>query len=316
MGQEEGKKDCAGGREQIRGGTGLTFKSRKFILGKEASGWHLGQDTSSSEGVIDLTREELKRKADQSRQSSPTAQSLGSRGQEKASSYGDLKRMKQSADEMVINLEQKIEECQKQVDEGKHRLRDFENIKQTDMEAVEKIKRVLEKLEKEKRLLEEKLMARTDLIDAQEQFNSLKQNQLMNIRKELGETRLKSQKISEQVVELQTAFGYDAMKLELELENLEKQIVEKKVELECPICFKLCAPPIYTCQAQHLICIVCRPKLRQCPSCMEVFKGWSRHRYAERDHEKLVSLIQQQNAIKSIANANANANAVKSKKKL
>ena len=74
--------------------------------------------------------------------------------------------MKQSADEMLINLEQKIEDCQKQVDEGKHRLRDFEKIKQTDMEAVEKIKRVLEKLEKEKRLLEEKLMARTDLVTA------------------------------------------------------------------------------------------------------------------------------------------------------
>lgn len=302
MRQEEGKKDCSGGREQIRGGTGLTFKSRNMILGK-ASRWHLGQATSSSESVIDLTREELKRKADQSRQSSSAAQSLGIRGHEKAfdkaSSYGDLKQMKQSADEMLINLEQKIEDCQKQVDEGKHRLRDFEKIKQTDMEAVEKIKRVLEKLEKEKRLLEEKLMARTDLIDAQEQFNSLKENQLMNTRKDLGEAKLKSQRISEQVVELQTAFGYDSMKLELELENLEKQIAEKKVELECPICFKLSAPPIYTCQAQHLICIVCRPKLRQCPSCMEVFKGWSRHRYAERDHEKLVSLIQQRNAIKS-----------------
>ena len=106
----------------------------------------------------------------------------------------------------------------------------------------------------------------------------MKQNQLMNIRKELDETRLKSQRISEQMVELQAAFGYDALKLELELENLEKQIAEKKVELECPICFKLCAPPIYTCQAQHLVCIACRPKLRQCPSCMEVFKEQSRHR--------------------------------------
>ena len=100
----------------------------------------------------------------------------------------------------------------------------------------------------------------------------------MNTRKELGETRLKSQRISEQMCELQAAFGYDMMKLELELESLEKQIAEKKVELECPICFKLCAPPIYTCQAQHLVCIACRPKLRQCPSCEEVFKEMSRHR--------------------------------------
>ena len=100
----------------------------------------------------------------------------------------------------------------------------------------------------------------------------------MNMRKELEEMRMKSQRISEQVVQLQTAFGYDSMKLEVELESLEKQIAEKKVDLECPICFKLCAPPIYTCQNQHLVCIACRPKLRQCPSCSEAFQEKSRHR--------------------------------------
>ena len=164
MRQEEGEK--RGGRGQIRGRTGLTFKSRRMILGKEASQWHLGQATSSSKGVIDLTQEELKRKAnsDQSRQPSSIDQSLENRSQERASSYGDLKLMKKSADEMVVRLEQKITDYQKQVEDGKNRLRHFEDIKQTDLEAVEKIKRVLEKFEKQKMLQEEKLVARTDLV--------------------------------------------------------------------------------------------------------------------------------------------------------
>ena len=170
--EEEGEKDRrAGGKEQIRGGTGLTFnfKSRKMILGREASQWQLGQATpsSSSKGV---TQEEPKRKAksDHFRKPSSIAQSQGSRSQERAFDrafgYGSLKQMKKSSDEKVVNLEQKIEDCQKEVDEGKHRLRDLANIKQTDMEAVDKIKRVLEKLQKEKMLLEEKLMARSDLV--------------------------------------------------------------------------------------------------------------------------------------------------------
>ena len=162
--------DCAGGREQFRGGARLAFKSRDMILGKEASRWHLRQASSSSKGVIDLNQERLKRKEtpDQSRKSPSTVRIPESRGQKRAfanaSSYGDLKLKRQNTEELVVSLEQKIEECQKQVDEGKYRLQDFQVIKQADMEAVEKIKRVLQKLEKEKKLLEEKLMARTDLV--------------------------------------------------------------------------------------------------------------------------------------------------------
>ena len=169
MGGEE-DPDCVGGREQFRGGARLAFKSRDMILGKKASQWHQRQASCSSKGVIDLTRERLKRKEipDQFRKPRSTAQLLGGRGQKRAynlaSSYGDLKQKKQNTEELVISLEQKIEGCQKQVDEGKQRLEGFQDIKQADVEAVEKIKRVLQKLEKEKKLLEEKLMARTDLV--------------------------------------------------------------------------------------------------------------------------------------------------------
>ena len=169
MGGEE-DSDCIGGTEQFRGGARLAFKSRDMILGKEASQWHLRQASSSSKSVIDLTQERLKRKehSDQCKKPPSYAQFLEARGQKRASnhtsSYGDLKLKKQNIEELVISLEQKIEGCQKQVDEGKQRLEGFQDIKQADVAAVEKIKRVLQKLEKEKKLLEEKLMARTDLV--------------------------------------------------------------------------------------------------------------------------------------------------------
>ena len=36
---------------------------------------------------------------------------------------------------------------------------------------------------------------------------------------------------------------------------------------ECPVCFDYVLPPIYQCQAGHLVCSVCRPKLNCCPTC-------------------------------------------------
>jgi len=36
---------------------------------------------------------------------------------------------------------------------------------------------------------------------------------------------------------------------------------------ECPVCFDYVLPPIYQCQAGHLVCSSCRPKLNCCPTC-------------------------------------------------
>ena len=140
----EADLDCIEGGEQFRGGARLAFKSRDMILGKEASQWHLRQASSSSKGVIDLAQERLKRKEtpDQFRKPPSSAQILEGRGQKrvcgKASSYGDLKLKKQNTEDIVVSLEQKIEECQKQVDEGKYRLQDFQVIKQADIRVFQK----------------------------------------------------------------------------------------------------------------------------------------------------------------------------------
>lgn len=36
---------------------------------------------------------------------------------------------------------------------------------------------------------------------------------------------------------------------------------------ECPVCFDYVLPPIFQCQAGHLVCSACRPKLSCCPTC-------------------------------------------------
>ncbi|XP_066561082.1 uncharacterized protein LOC136750168 [Amia ocellicauda] len=48
---------------------------------------------------------------------------------------------------------------------------------------------------------------------------------------------------------------------------LSAQAAEVTDLLECPACFHFVMPPIVQCQAGHLICQQCRPKLRRCPAC-------------------------------------------------
>ena len=43
--------------------------------------------------------------------------------------------------------------------------------------------------------------------------------------------------------------------------NIDKKIEAKESDLECPVCFEVCAPPIYSCDEQHIICSECRPKV-------------------------------------------------------
>jgi len=71
-------------------------------------------------------------------------------------------------------------------------------------------------------------------------------------------------------------------------EALEKDISSMSMELECPVCLNVCTPPIFTCLAQHPVCAGCREGLELCAVCREPYnQGMIRHRYAERDFEKL-----------------------------
>jgi len=82
------------------------------------------------------------------------------------------------------------------------------------------------------------------------------------------------------------------------LEFIEREISDKEDKLECPICLEVAGIPIYMCQEMHLICPKCRPKVKECPECREVYESkYKRHRYAEMMAEELARLKNQRNEI-------------------
>ena len=77
---------------------------------------------------------------------------------------------------------------------------------------------------------------------------------------------------------------------EARLEFLQHEITRLEQELKCPVCFDPCTSPIYSCDAQHMVCSTCRPQLDKCPECRARYRNLGRHRYAERDHASLVNI--------------------------
>eukprot|EP00092_Neocalanus_flemingeri_P000737 GFUD01000781.1.p1 GENE.GFUD01000781.1~~GFUD01000781.1.p1 ORF type:complete len:937 (+),score=231.94 GFUD01000781.1:203-3013(+) len=84
------------------------------------------------------------------------------------------------------------------------------------------------------------------------------------------------------------------------LDFLTTSILEKKEDLECPVCLDTATIPIYSCLESHLICSSCRPKVVECPECrveygdMEVLR---RHRYAEKTAIELERLKEERRTI-------------------
>ena len=99
-----------------------------------------------------------------------------------------------------------------------------------------------------------------------------------NERKELEHSESQVEDLERKIGALTVAPG----SLELQqLEQLEGRVASKVEELECPVCFTTCSPPIYTCPNQHLVCSTCRPHLATCPECRVTYGGQMRvHRYS------------------------------------
>ena len=93
------------------------------------------------------------------------------------------------------------------------------------------------------------------------------------------------------------------------LESIQRKIEAKEKELECPVCLEVASVPIYCCAEQHMICCMCRPKVKLqscslltvvvfqvsvCPECRELYpKKPMRHRYAEKALDELSGLKQE-----------------------
>ena len=81
-----------------------------------------------------------------------------------------------------------------------------------------------------------------------------REEQAARLGRKLDEAKDNLKKVDQEIADLPAAPGYSQDMLSL----LDNQIADKRRELECPVCFEECAPPIYTCMSQHIVCANCR----------------------------------------------------------
>jgi len=214
----------------------------------------------------------------------------------KTSELKGLRSRKEKAVENLQNISSQMTAVQRKIEKHGEFLKQYEQEEETD-------RRRLEALEQE---IQERKYRKKELLKIKEERQLWFRHQMfvMNWRK-AEETRLGDQLQSaltqieiaeQQIADLPNASGYSQEKLQ----ELEDQIAAKRSELECPVCYEEAAPPIYTCVAQHLVCNKCRPSLNACGVCRTPYQqeqAMLRHRYAEKDHQQLVELRSQRDAL-------------------
>eukprot|EP00092_Neocalanus_flemingeri_P099183 GFUD01126523.1.p1 GENE.GFUD01126523.1~~GFUD01126523.1.p1 ORF type:complete len:224 (-),score=63.91 GFUD01126523.1:23-694(-) len=115
--------------------------------------------------------------------------------------------------------------------------------------------------------------------------------QIQQKQEEIGKSRLNVEKIQSQINNLLKSKVSSDPEADLFLSHLKKQISQKTRELECPVCYQVCQPPILSCPEFHLVCGQCWPRMRHCGECRTPYGGQMRHRYAERGHQELQELV-------------------------
>jgi len=141
------------------------------------------------------------------------------------------------------------------------------------------------------------------------------EGKLANAENEVSYGKERVEELERRMASIQVAPG----SLELQqLQQLERRIATKLEELECPVCFTTCSPPIYTCPNQHLVCSTCRPQLTTCPECRVTYGGQMRvHRYAERDAREVEEMRRDVTTLRKSLYGRAKENAqVKAEEKM
>ena len=72
-------------------------------------------------------------------------------------------------------------------------------------------------------------------------------------------------------------------------QQIAAEIEETERDLECPVCFEICSPPIYMCHLSHQICKKCCPKVKVCPQCRQPYR---KHRQRHKEKEKTSTQLQ------------------------
>ena len=165
-----------------------------------------------------------------------------------------LKQKKEAAFDKATNLCSELEGVQKFIVAEKVSLEQLKREEKSSREKVESFElQIIElrrRIDAERSLELEKQL----LVERSQNKISQKTKEEDILKRRCEEAKEELKKVEEAFVELPSALGYSPDMLEL----LDKQIIAKRAELECPVCLEECSPPIYTCQAQHPICAHCR----------------------------------------------------------
>ena len=121
---------------------------------------------------------------------------------------------------------------------------------------------LIKKLESEKKKLEGCI--EKELKKAKKNGNSIEAN-IQDIEGKLTETVKSIGNLPNEVLLLHLVQPVEPNKKLLGF--IDKQISEKEKELECPVCLDVVGAPIFMCSELHLICMNCRPKVKECPKC-------------------------------------------------
>ena len=165
-----------------------------------------------------------------------------------------LQNQKEDAAKKITELQSKTKEVQIKIESKKRSLEEAEKERQ-----IAEVKLV--EVEEEEQMIKKKRRKMQSILQEKEDTEVLLK---MDVRQQVEKLAKQEEKVknAEKVVEdlqrqikaLPEAPGYNPYMLK----QLDDQISERKEELECPVCFHECSPPIYTCAAQHLICGNCR----------------------------------------------------------
>ena len=211
------------------------------------------------------------------------------------------KNTKQNAEAGLLKLRQNIEICRKNISELKKKRkkkinteRKIDNLQFQKKDMEEKLdlftskcvqsEENIYKLTKEKKtceeLMDEKMIILKTYKNALvEEIDSLKCFLSRNCKS--VDDLMKAGAIRSDAIRKELANKLEEL-LGRMIDEKEESIREKEDDLACPVCLEIADCPIYCCHQQHLICGVCRPKVKECPECRDVYTLEVRHRYAEK----------------------------------
>jgi len=158
------------------------------------------------------------------------------------------------------------------------------DIKEMEAKLLRK-KETLAELKKKRIEKEEEISSRNEMT------LNLKENQV-NGKQEIESIRKKIAELKEDIHSIVNGnkINCSQSKTNDVIALLDQQIAKKKEGLECPVCYNLVSPPIYSCPKYHLICHDCKPKLYRCGECRKPYKDNMSHRFAESAWEELRDL--------------------------